>query len=98
MTTTNLSYFFCYTFPLSPDFYPFILKRKILLSFHFQEDQDWGFVAMVLDRLFLWIFMTASVVGTFMILCEAPALYDDTKPIDIEISIIAKQLYNSTKH
>lgn len=42
---------------------------------HFQEDQDWGFVAMVLDRLFLWLFTTASLFGTFSILCEAPALW-----------------------
>lgn len=61
-----------------------------------QEDQDWGFVAMVLDRLFLWIFMIASLVGTFMILCEAPSLYDDTKPIDVEYSVIARQIYNLT--
>lgn len=40
-----------------------------------QEDQDWGFVAMVLDRLFLWLFTTASLFGTFSILCEAPALW-----------------------
>lgn len=59
-----------------------------------QEDQDWGFVAMVLDRLFLWIFMAASVLGTFVILCEAPSLYDDTQPIDTELSVIAKQIYN----
>lgn len=61
-----------------------------------QEDQDWGFVAMVLDRLFLWLFMAASVLGTFVILCEAPSLYDDTKPIDAELSVIAQQIYNLT--
>lgn len=49
---------------------------------------------MVLDRLFLWIFMMASVFGTFVILCEAPSLYDDTRPIDTELSIIAKQIFN----
>jgi nicotinic acetylcholine receptor len=58
-----------------------------------QEDQDWGFVAMVLDRLFLWIFTIASIVGTFAILCEAPALYDDTKPIDMELSSIAQRQF-----
>lgn len=62
------------------------------------EDQDWGFVAMVLDRLFLWIFMAASVFGTFVILCEAPSLYDDTQPIDTELSIIAKQIFNLSLH
>ena len=65
--------------------------------FYFQEDQDWGFVAMVLDRLFLWLFAIASLVGTFMILGEAPSLYDDTKPIDVELSVIAQQIYNLTE-
>lgn len=63
-----------------------------------QEDQDWGFVAMVMDRLFLWLFMAASVLGTFVILCEAPSLYDDTQPIDTELSIIAKQIFNLSLH
>nr|AAQ75739.1 nicotinic acetylcholine receptor alpha 3 subunit [Nilaparvata lugens]AAQ75740.1 nicotinic acetylcholine receptor alpha 3 subunit [Nilaparvata lugens] len=48
-----------------------------------QDDQDWGFVAMVLDRLFLWIFTIAGIVGTFKILSEAPGLYDKTKLIDM---------------
>lgn len=40
--------------------------------------------------------MSASVLGTFVILAEAPALYDDTKPIDVELSVIAQQIYNLT--
>lgn len=48
---------------------------------------------MVLDRLFLWIFTIASIVGTFAILCEAPALYDDTKPIDMVLSSVAQQQF-----
>lgn len=52
----------------------------------------------VLDRLFLWLFMIASVLGTFVILCEAPSLYDDTQPIDTELSIIAKQIFNLSLH
>nr|CAD7442247.1 unnamed protein product [Timema bartmani] len=82
--------------------YPFELEKAIhnvmFIQHHMQrqdefdaEDQDWGFVAMVLDRLFLWIFTIASIVGTFAILCEAPALYDDTKPIDMELSSVARQ-------
>nr|AFJ04794.1 nicotinic acetylcholine receptor alpha2 subunit [Periplaneta americana] len=84
--------------------YPFELEKAIhnvmFIQHHMQrqdefdaEDQDWGFVAMVLDRLFLWIFTIASIVGTFAILCEALALYDDTKPIDMELSSVARQQF-----
>lgn len=87
--------------------YPFELEKAIhnvmFIQHHMQrmdefnaEDQDWGFVAMVLDRLFLWLFTIASLAG-LAILAEAPALYDDTKPIDIEYSIIAQKLFNLTK-
>ena len=61
-----------------------------------QEDQDWNFVAMVLDRLFLWMFSIASLVGSVTILMEAPALYDDTRPIDMQISLVAKKIYGET--
>ncbi|KAK9890652.1 hypothetical protein WA026_012011 [Henosepilachna vigintioctopunctata] len=84
--------------------YPFELEKAIhnvmFIQHHIQrqdqfnaEDQDWGFVAMVLDRLFLWLFIIASIVGTFAILCEAPALYDDTKAIDLELSSVAQQQF-----
>lgn len=39
--------------------------------------EDWKYVAMVLDRLFLWIFTVACVVGTFGIILQAPTLYDN---------------------
>ncbi|KAM3867141.1 neuronal acetylcholine receptor subunit non-alpha-2-like [Diretmus argenteus] len=35
--------------------------------------QDWKFVAQVLDRIFLWAFLTVSVLGTILIF--TPALY-----------------------
>uniref|UniRef100_A0A1B0D962 Uncharacterized protein n=1 Tax=Phlebotomus papatasi TaxID=29031 RepID=A0A1B0D962_PHLPP len=87
--------------------YPFELEKAIhnvmFIQHHMQrqdefnaEDQDWGFIAMVLDRLFLWIFTMASILGTFVILCEAPALYDTTEPIDKKYSIIAQKLFNLT--
>ncbi|KAH8414154.1 hypothetical protein KR222_009582 [Zaprionus bogoriensis] len=88
--------------------YPFELEKAIhnvmFIQHHMQrqdefnaEDQDWGFVAMVMDRLFLWLFMIASLVGTFVILGEAPSLYDDTKAIDVQLSDVAKQIYNLTE-
>ncbi|CAH0553706.1 unnamed protein product [Brassicogethes aeneus] len=54
-------------------------------------EEDWKYVAMVMDRLFLWIFTLACVVGTGMIILNAPSLYDTTKPIDVLISKVAKK-------
>lgn len=50
--------------------------------------EDWKYVAMVLDRLFLWIFTLAVLVGTAGIILQAPTLYDDRLPIDIQYSEI----------
>ncbi|XP_052793766.1 acetylcholine receptor subunit alpha-like 1 isoform X1 [Mya arenaria] len=47
--------------------------------------EDWKYVAMVLDRLFLWIFTVACLVGTFGIIFQAPTLYDNRQrmtPVD----------------
>jgi nicotinic acetylcholine receptor len=54
-----------------------------------QVKEDWKYVAMVLDRLFLWIFTMAVLVGTAGIILQAPTLYDDRKPIDLQLSEIA---------
>lgn len=56
-----------------------------------QVEEDWKYVAMVLDRLFLWIFCFACVFGTALIVLQAPSLYDNTLPIDIFYSKIAKK-------
>ncbi|OQR77534.1 acetylcholine receptor subunit alpha 1-like [Tropilaelaps mercedesae] len=54
------------------------------------ERQDWKYVAMVLDRLFLWIFTLACVVGTAGIILQAPSLYDDRESIDVLMSQIGR--------
>lgn len=46
---------------------------------------------MVLDRLFLWIFTLASLVGTCGIILQAPSLYDDRLPIDVQMSHIGRE-------
>nr|CAI5863168.1 unnamed protein product [Callosobruchus analis] len=51
--------------------------------------EDWKYVAMVLDRLFLWIFTLAVLVGTAGIILQAPTLYDDRIPIDKKFSELA---------
>jgi nicotinic acetylcholine receptor len=43
--------------------------------------EDWKYVALVLDRLFLWIFTTACVVGSFGIILQAPSIYDSRGPL-----------------
>ena len=53
-----------------------------------QVREDWKYVAMVLDRLFLWIFTLAVLVGTAGIILQAPTLYDDRRPIDEMLSDI----------
>merc|ERR1719429_215153 len=50
--------------------------------------EDWKYVAMVLDRLFLWIFTIAVIVGTSGIILQAPTLYDTRPAIDEDISKI----------
>jgi nicotinic acetylcholine receptor len=38
--------------------------------------EDWKYIAMVIDRLFLWIFTMACLMGTGGIIMRAPSLYD----------------------
>merc|ERR1712062_264119 len=52
--------------------------------------EDWKFIAMVLDRLFLWLFTAACLLGTGGIILRAPSLYDMREPIDEKLSEIPK--------
>ena len=56
--------------------------------------QDWKYVAMVLDRLFLWLFTLACVLGTVTIIFQAPSLYDTRESIDQQYSSIKVPGYN----
>ncbi|XP_023674175.1 neuronal acetylcholine receptor subunit non-alpha-3-like isoform X1 [Paramormyrops kingsleyae] len=42
--------------------------------------QDWKFVAQVLDRIFLWAFLAASVLGTILIFTPALQMYLSSPP------------------
>ncbi len=53
-----------------------------------QVIEDWKFIAMVLDRLFLFLFMAACLGGTGGIIFRAPSLYDMREPIGIAHSSI----------
>lgn len=65
------------------------MKYLVFMVFVSQVKEDWKYVAMVLDRLFLWLFAIAVIVGTAGIILQAPTLYDTRVPIDIKMSEIA---------
>ncbi|KAK6179890.1 hypothetical protein SNE40_012142 [Patella caerulea] len=46
------------------------------------EVRDWKYIAMVMDRLFLYIFTTACFTGTLSIFLYAPSLYDPRLPLN----------------
>ncbi|KAI3380730.1 hypothetical protein SNEBB_001552 [Seison nebaliae] len=76
--------------------HPEVLNALESLNFvtkHMQEEdedrqalEDWKYVGLVLDRLFMVIFSTVCVVGTISIIAAAPSLYDDREPIDVKLS------------
>uniref|UniRef100_A0AAN0N5Z2 Nicotinic acetylcholine receptor n=1 Tax=Polyphagotarsonemus latus TaxID=1204166 RepID=A0AAN0N5Z2_9ACAR len=65
-------------------------NRKCILEEEIK--QDWKYVAMVLDRLFLWIFLLAVLFGTFSII-----LLDKRHPADQKISQLAFSVLNKTR-
>ncbi|RLU23503.1 hypothetical protein DMN91_003708 [Ooceraea biroi] len=67
----------------------FIAEHTKMLEDSTKVKEDWKYVAMVLDRLFLWIFTLAVLVGTAGIILQAPTLYDDRVPIDKKFSEFA---------
>ena len=52
--------------------------------------EEWKYVAMVLDRLFSWIFTSTSITGTAAIFLQAPSLYDTGQPVDRLYSKVAR--------
>lgn len=54
---------------------PFI-QSSILV----QLKEDWQYVAMVVDRMFLWIFVVFTTVGTLAIFADASFNHTPTDP------------------
>ena len=73
----------------SPIFMSFFINQLIIsqIKFHyFQIREDWKFVAMVVDRLQLYVFFIVTTVGTIGILMDAPHIFeyvDQDKIIDL---------------
>lgn len=55
-----------------------------------QIGEEWKYVAMVLDRLFLWIFAWTTIIGTAAVFLQAPTLYDTDQPIDVLYSKVGQ--------
>ena len=43
---------------------------------------DWKFLALVIDRMLLWIYTAVCLVGGMGIMLNAPVLYDHSLPIN----------------
>lgn len=57
-----------------------------------QIEDDWRFVATVIDRLLLWVFSSVCIIGTALIILQAPALYDNQEPIDLKLSKLGPKM------
>ncbi|XP_050709501.1 acetylcholine receptor subunit beta-like 2 isoform X1 [Eriocheir sinensis] len=60
-----------------------------------EECEDWKFIAMVLDRLFLYVFLLLNIFG-LVIFFRAPSLYDQRPAIDEALSEITLLIKNYT--
>lgn len=73
-----------------------ILSDVSFISDHLKEEdeeasivEDWKFVAMVLDRMFFCVFTSASLIGTFSVLLQAPTIYDNRNPLTADTAVRA---------
>jgi len=55
---------------------PFLLLQLHEYYFVFQIREDWKYVAMVIDRLQLYIFFLVTTAGTIGILMDAPHIFE----------------------
>lgn len=46
-----------------------------------QVKDDWRYIALVIDRLLLWIYVSVCLVGSTSMLLRAPMHYDTRIPI-----------------
>lgn len=46
-----------------------------------QVIEDWKYISVVMDRIFLFLFTAACMFGTITIILRAPTIYDTTVPI-----------------
>lgn len=49
-------------------------------------------MATVIDRLLLFVFSAICIIGTALIILQAPALYDTREPIDVKLSKLGPKI------
>ena len=57
---------------------------------------DWKFVAMVIDRILLWVYISVCVIGAAGILLNAPTLYSSVEEMGDSDSQRAYEEYLAT--
>lgn len=56
----------------------FIISREIVLAvILLQVQDDWKYVAMVIDRIFLWVFVLVCILGTAGLFLQPLLLGED---------------------
>lgn len=70
----------------------FVAKRLENRENHNKVEEDWRYVAAVIDRLLLILFSSLCLFGTASIILQAPALYDNSEPIDIKLSKLGPKM------
>ncbi len=55
--------------------------------FALQTCEDWKYVALVIDRLFLWAYCIVCVFGTMGLILKAPSIYDSRVPVTKELGL-----------
>lgn len=80
MFITLLLYFLDFFFTRYYYLLSFVIEskgsRKIFIFGSFQTREDWKYVAMVIDRLQLYIFFLVTTAGTIGILMDAPHIFE----------------------
>lgn len=70
----------------------FVAKRMENRENYDKVEDDWRYVATVMDRLLLIVFSLICIVGQGIIILQAPALYDNSEPIDLRLSKLGPKI------
>ena len=61
-----------------------------------QINEDWRCMATVVDRLLLVVFSSCLLIGTAIIILQAPLLYDTREPLDEKVTQFSRKLLKSS--